>query len=149
MPHHLLVIRHNPFDTLDMFEGVFQSHMVTLHYVNSHQLHAPPHPIQQLEGHKTRVFSWHQDTCDVPNGATLLASTPLCENQAFQYENAIGLQFHIEVPHNPVKEWLCHRQEEFDQYIINQHQFRLECAAYIAAYHKAVGEFLEAWFRLT
>ena len=32
-----------------------------------------------------RIFQWHGDTFDVPEGAELLASSPLCKNQAFRY----------------------------------------------------------------
>lgn len=48
------------------------------------------------------AFHWHGDTFDIPTGATLLASSAGCTNQAFVYENAttggiaVGLQFHLE-----------------------------------------------------
>lgn len=43
------------------------------------------------------VFHWHGDTFDLPSGATLLARSEGCENQAFQLgKSVIGLQFHLE-----------------------------------------------------
>jgi GMP synthase-like glutamine amidotransferase len=43
------------------------------------------------------VFHWHGETFDLPQGATLLARSAGCANQAFQLSrNVIGLQFHLE-----------------------------------------------------
>ena len=44
-----------------------------------------------------RVLQWHGDAFDLPRGAALLATSPLCTNQAFAYENAYGLLFHLEL----------------------------------------------------
>lgn len=42
----------------------------------------------------TSLF-WHSDEFEIPENATLLASSPICKNQAFQIKkNVIGLQFH-------------------------------------------------------
>jgi GMP synthase (glutamine-hydrolysing) len=53
------------------------------------------------------VFQWHGDTFNLPPGATLLATSPQCRNQAFRVgKSAYGLQFHIEVTDAIIAEWL-------------------------------------------
>jgi GMP synthase (glutamine-hydrolysing) len=52
-----------------------------------------------------RVFQWHKDTFEIPEGATFLATGWDCENQAFRYRNAFGLQFHVEVTRGMLSEW--------------------------------------------
>ncbi len=52
------------------------------------------------------VFQWHGDTFDLPKDSVRLSSSEVYENQAFRYkENVYGLQFHIEVTPEMIKEW--------------------------------------------
>ncbi len=50
-----------------------------------------------VQGRDLEVFHWHGDTFDLPEGATLLASSEKYPNQAFRIANAWGLQFHVEL----------------------------------------------------
>ncbi len=53
------------------------------------------------------VLHWHGDTFDLPAGATLLASTPVCTQQAFVFgRNAIAFQFHPEAGAAGFERWL-------------------------------------------
>jgi len=46
---------------------------------------------------RCKVFHWHGETFDLPNGAIRLARSAACENQAYQLnKNVIGMQFHLE-----------------------------------------------------
>jgi len=51
------------------------------------------------------TLQWHGDTFDLPAGATLLASSPAYRSQAFVYERAYALQFHLEVSQELAAEW--------------------------------------------
>ena len=53
------------------------------------------------------VFQWHGDAFDLPAGATPLASSPLCTNQAFRYGDRVyGLLFHLELTPAIIHSWL-------------------------------------------
>ncbi|CAH2781432.1 MAG: Glutamine amidotransferase, class I [uncultured Caballeronia sp.] len=61
----------------------------------------------EADGEPTPVLHWHGDTFDFPDGATRLASTDLCENQAFSWgDHVLGLQCHPEVLVDRFESWL-------------------------------------------
>jgi GMP synthase (glutamine-hydrolysing) len=51
------------------------------------------------------TLQWHSDTFELPEAATLLASSPAYPHQAFVRGRAYGLQFHLEVPPELASEW--------------------------------------------
>jgi GMP synthase (glutamine-hydrolysing) len=53
------------------------------------------------------VFHWHEDTFELPHGATLLARGDDVPMQAFRMgERAWGVQFHLEVDRSELELWL-------------------------------------------
>jgi GMP synthase (glutamine-hydrolysing) len=52
------------------------------------------------------ALQWHGDTFDLPEGAVRLAGSAAYPNQAFRFENAYGVQFHLEVSSAMAREWL-------------------------------------------
>ncbi|MDX1556562.1 MAG: type 1 glutamine amidotransferase, partial [Xanthomonadales bacterium] len=57
--------------------------------------------------HPQPVFQWHGYTFDLPDGATHLARTEICKNQAFRYgAHAYGFQFHLELDERLINRWL-------------------------------------------
>jgi GMP synthase (glutamine-hydrolysing) len=51
------------------------------------------------------TLQWHSDTFELPDGATLLASSHAYPHQAFARGRAYGLQFHLEVPSELASQW--------------------------------------------
>lgn len=65
-----------------------------------------PDPLLAPAGARPTVLHWHDDAVDLPDGATLLASTPTTPVQAFRIGSAVGLQFHVEVEPTVLDLWL-------------------------------------------
>ncbi|SOD41206.1 type 1 glutamine amidotransferase [Nitrosovibrio sp. Nv4] len=51
------------------------------------------------------AFHWHGEEFTVPENATLLLSSPYCENQAFAMDGHLALQCHVEMTEEMVKAW--------------------------------------------
>lgn len=90
---------------------------------------------------KFKVFHWHGETFDIPEGAVRLASSGLYPNQAFRYgSRAYAFQFHIEVKKNMVYDWL--KDEDIDTGKLNSDTEKL-----YDIYRDRAYKFYEAFFR--
>ncbi len=79
--------------------------------IGFHALHPEPaadhDPLLSVFRDGDRVFHWHQDTFELPEGATLLAAGDAIRIQAFRYRTAAwGVQFHVEVDRDEIDLWL-------------------------------------------
>jgi GMP synthase-like glutamine amidotransferase len=64
-------------------------------------------PVLAGLGRQEQMLHWHGDTFDLPDGATLLASTPLCPHQAFRLgARQVALQFHCELEAESIPVWV-------------------------------------------
>lgn len=52
------------------------------------------------------ALHWHQDTFELPAGASLLASSATYPHQAFRLGDSYGIQCHLEAPWSLAEEWL-------------------------------------------
>jgi GMP synthase (glutamine-hydrolysing) len=86
-------------------------------------------PLRHLDGASTSMLHWHGDTFDLPAGATRLASTPLCENQAFSWgHHVLGLQCHPEVRAERFEPWLIGHAVELAHAGVDVNALRAETA---------------------
>jgi GMP synthase (glutamine-hydrolysing) len=61
-----------------------------------------------------KVFQWHGDTYDLPQKATIMASSKLYP-QAFRFGSAIGIQFHMEVNGEMIQRWADEYSQELER----------------------------------
>jgi GMP synthase (glutamine-hydrolysing) len=103
-------------------------------------------PLRHLDGASTSMLHWHGDTFDLPAGATRLASTPLCENQAFAWGNhVLGLQCHPEVRADRFEPWLIGNAGELDAAGIDINALRAETAQHAPRLETQASLMLHEW----
>lgn len=97
------------------------------------------------------VLHWHGDTFDLPEGGTLLASTPLCANQAFSRgPNVLGLQFHPKVLGARFEHWLLGHANELATAGIDPVTLRRDAGRHASGLERAGAALLTGWLsRLT
>ena len=95
----------------------------------------------------TPVLHWHGDTFDLPAGATRLASTRACANQAFAYgASALALQFHAETAGVAVEGWLVgHTSEIARTPGVSVKALRADTARYTPTIERAGTESFAEW----
>ena len=52
------------------------------------------------------VIHWHYESFSIPPGATRLATSDACPNQAFAYGKHLAMQFHIEINESKIDSWV-------------------------------------------
>ena len=70
---------------------------------------APSSLIEKVISNAGEVFHWHGDTFDLPTGATHLAKSRACKNQAFSVgDQILAVQFHLETTRNAAQALIDH-----------------------------------------
>jgi GMP synthase (glutamine-hydrolysing) len=93
------------------------------------------------------VLHWHGDTVDLPEGATNLATTDVCDQQAFIYgRQALAFQFHPEAQEAGFERWLIgHAGEIAVTPDISVPQLRAATREHAAAAIAAGRKVLQTW----
>lgn len=93
----------------------------------------------------SRVYHWHKEGFELPQGAVLLATGDRFANQAFRYgDNAYGLQFHPEITQPMIERWT---NDAADQLTLPGAQSRQEQLQNHDRYGSAVANWLDQFLR--
>lgn len=93
------------------------------------------------------AFHWHGDTFAIPPGATPVAATEACANQAFVYNgNAVGLQFHIETTAESMEALLANCADEIipGPYVQDAETMRQKATAHLQGMRPLLFAMLDA-----
>lgn len=88
-----------------------------------------------------KVFHWHGEKFDIPEGAQHLLASEACANQAFLYgKNVIGLQFHLEMDKANITDIIanCGNEIEPAKYIQTAHVIEADADSNIAICRNAL-----------
>ncbi len=98
-------------------------------------------PVSVLDG---MMFHWHGDTFDLPNGATLLATSEKYAHQIFSYgDKALALQCHPEVKADELEGWYTAFAGQINEDKIKK--LRLETQKNIVTLNAKAKIFFESW----
>ncbi|VFR25525.1 Glutamine amidotransferase, class I [plant metagenome] len=101
-------------------------------------------PLAALAG--VPVLHWHGDRYEIPDGAIRLASTPVCDNQAFALgAHALGLQCHLEADAARIERWLVGHACELEGAGIDPRALREAARQAQATLPDAARRCLSAW----
>ncbi len=94
----------------------------------------------------TPVLHWHGDRFDLPAGATRLASTPVCAEQAFALgDYALGLQCHLEADLRELEAWLIGHAAELAAAGIDPRTLRAQAPALAAPLAQRAHDVFTVW----
>lgn len=92
------------------------------------------------------VLHWHGDQFEIPAGASSLATTALCPNQAFEIgSTALALQFHLEADPARLEQWLIGHAGELSQAGVSLQTLREDAAHHGAGLRAALDAVLDRW----
>ena len=101
-------------------------------------------PVRHFAG--VPVVEWHGDTFELPERATLLASSSDYSNEAFAIGDfALAVQFHPEVTDEMHESWVSDGYNELDEHAIDPDALRRDREAYSAGMQQASRAAFSEW----
>ena len=101
-------------------------------------------PLHHFDPSKTRIMQIHGDTFDLPEEATLLASSPIYTNQAYRIgQNCFGLQFHPELDQAAFENLLVEKNG-----VVDVSTFRAEANQHLATLEQHTALFMDDLLKL-
>jgi len=92
------------------------------------------------------VLHWHGDVISTPPELPPLASTPICENQAFaRGPNVLGLQFHLEAESASLERWLVGHAHELATRGVSVAGLREDASTHAAQLALSAQEVFDTW----
>ena len=101
------------------------------------------------------VIHWHYESFSIPEGATLLASSDACPNQAFSIDKHLAMQFHIEIDLNTINYWVSGRDRKWkqasEQYCSVQKKKELisEIKKHLDSHQRTANQIYKTWLSTT
>src|SRR5919199_1519265 len=106
-------------------------------------------PLFGALGESFTAFHWHGDAFELPEGATLLASSGQTPVQAFRFgEKAYGLLFHLEVDERLVQGMLNAFEDEAREAGEDPYEILRQAREYLPQLMTRAGRFYERFLRL-
>lgn len=95
---------------------------------------------------KVPVLHWHGDRFDIPVGATRLAGTAICANQAFSIDShVLALQCHLEADPSRIERWLVGHASELATAGVDPRALRAEAQALQSGLPRAAQMAFASW----
>lgn len=103
-------------------------------------------PLRHLDGSKTFMMHWHGDTFDMPEGATLLASSGKYKKQAYRWgDHVLAMQCHPEVTENKLKLWYEGGKDDIEAAGLTVEHLKADAHAHNETLKKQAALFLDEW----
>jgi GMP synthase-like glutamine amidotransferase len=96
-------------------------------------------------------FHWHGETFSIPPGATRIASSAHCDNQAFVLGKHLGLQCHVEMTPELIAAWCKSGAREIERNIKKSpavqpvEEIQRDLEARLAALHRVADRIYDRW----